>query len=308
MSQLQYLRKIELIVSDDLGNGINLSPMRITFSIVKKDSQTPNSARISVYNLSQETETKIKKEFTNVLLQAGYDSNFGVIFKGTIKQVTSGREGGVDTFITIYGGDGDIPYNTAVVNATLDVATPNDQIAAAFGPMYDAGALQGYIAPIDGQSLPRGKVMFGASRDYLKQNTESSDASWSIQDGKTQVVKNTEVLPGKTFVLNTSTGLIGSPSLTTDGLEARCLLNPNLKIAGTVQIDEKYIQITPPDQNADDSENNSNNSAALSANGMYRVFTITHSGDSRGNDWYSDFTALQIDATQPSNNQVANNG
>lgn len=307
MSQLQYLRKIELIVSDSLGNNINLSPMRITFNIVKKDSQTPNAAQINVYNLSSETESKIKKEFTSVVLQAGYDSNFGLIFKGTIKQVTSGREGGTDTFITIYGGDGDIPYNTAVVSTTLAVATPNDQIAAAFAPMNDAGVVQGYVSPIDGQSLPRGKVMFGPSRDYLRQNTTSCDATWSIQDGKAQVTKNTEVLPGKVFVLNSETGLLGTPSLTTDGLEARCLLNPNLKIAGSVQINEQDIQIMPADQNTDDSSA-SGESANLAANGLYRVFTITHSGDSRGDDWYSDFTALQIDATQPDDSKVANNG
>lgn len=314
MNQLQYLRKIQLIIADTLGRELDLSALRITFSITKKDSQTPNAAQINVYNLSTNTVSKIRDEFTSVIIQAGYDSNFGVIFKGTIKQVTVGKERGVDTYITIAAGDGDIEYNSAVVNTTLAAGSTLDKhIEAAFAPMYSGNITPGFVASLGGQKLPRAKVMFGPSKDYLRQATEAGAASWSIQDGKSQVTKNTEVLPGRSFVLNSSTGLIGAPQLTTDGLEGRCLLNPKLKIGGSIQIAEADIQtaqIPNTDTNSDDnnSAKETNPQATIATDGLYRVYTITHSGDTRGNDWYTDFTALQMDITQPANNQVANNG
>jgi hypothetical protein len=312
MAQFEYLKKISLVVANNAGAGIDLSNLRIKFEVTKGDVQTPNATQITVYNLSEDTVSRVQKEFTQVILQAGYESNFGVIFKGTIKQVTVGKENGTDTYITIAAGDGDIAYNSAVINTTLAAGSSlNDQLAAALSPLYASDITQGYIADLGGQKLPRGKVMYGASRDHLRQITQYSKSSWSIQDGKAQVLTNTEVLPGSAFVLNSLTGLIGAPTITTDGLKGRCLLNPQLKIGSAVQIAEKDIQTAQTDTGTTGDEGTLNATlpaTSIAADGFYRVLTTTYIGDTRGNDWYTDFTALQIDSTQPSSQQVQNNG
>ena len=147
--------------------------------------------------------------------------------------------------------------------------------------------------------------MYGMSRDYLRQSVDSANASWSIQDGQAQVITTTQILPGPAVVLSSQTGLIGVPEQTTDGLSARCLLNPNLKIGSAVQISQADILTAPP---ADGTNTNTPTPPGLATDGFYRLFTVDHFGDSRGNDWYSDFVALAIDATQPADNQVVNNG
>lgn len=306
-NQRQFIRRCNLLVATDKGEGLDLSNLRVSFKTKKSDAQTPNTAEIRVYNLSEETANRIRREFTSVSLQAGYEGNYGVIFAGNIKQVRVGRENGVDTFIDIAAGDGDHAYNYAVVNTTLAAgATQKDQINAAAGPMSPKGVKTGYIADTGGKKLPRGKVMYGMARDYLRQSAQASNTSWSIQDGRIQFVENTGVLPGQAVVLNSKTGLVGTPEQTNDGIKVRCLLNPMIKIGGKVQVDERDIQQAKlPDTKKDAQVNKP---ASIRHDGFYKVLWVEYTGDTRGNDWFADLMCLDIDATQPPSKQVKKNG
>ena len=305
--QLQYIRRCNLIVANEAGEGLDLSSLRITFKIKKSDAQTPNTAEIRVYNLAEETANRIRKEFQNITLQAGYESNYGLIFNGNIKQIRFGRENGTDTFIDIAAADGDDAYNFAVVNTTLAAGSKqSDQIGAAAGSMAGRGVATGHIDATGDAKLPRGKVMYGMARNYLRQSAEASNTSWSIQDGKVQFVSLTGVLPNQAVLLNSKTGLVGQPEQTNDGIKVRCLLNPMLRIGGKVQINEKDVaEAKLPDTNKDAQ---ANKPAAIEADGFYRLLVVEHSGDTRGNDWYSDLVCLGVDATAPAGKQVKKNG
>ncbi len=112
----------------------------------------------------------------------------------------------------------------------------------------------------------------------------------------------TGVLPNQAVVLNSKTGLVGQPEQTNDGIKARCLLNPMLKIGGKVQINEKDVAQAKLADTSKDAQ--ANKPADIAADGFYRLLVVEHSGDTRGNDWYSDLVCLDIDATQPPDKQV----
>lgn len=304
MAALQYIRRCNLLVAGASGEGLDLSGLRIKFKVKKSDAQTPNTAEIRVYNLADSTAKQIRKEFTTITLQAGYEANFGVIFSGNIKQVRFGRESGTDTYIDIAAGDGDDAYNYAVVSTTLAAgAKQSDQIQAAAGAMAQRGVSQGFIADTGAQALPRGKVMYGMAREYLRQSAEASETTWSVQDGKLQLVKLTEVLPNQAVLLNSKTGLVGTPELTNEGVKARCLCNPLLKIGVRVKIDEADVaeaKLPSTGQNAP-----ANAGASVAQDGVYRLLVVEHSGDTFGNDWYSDLVCLNVDETAPAGKQVA---
>jgi len=294
----QYIRQCNLVVSNAAGEGLDLSTLRITFAIKKTDGQTPNTATIRVYGLSENAANQIQAEFTQVDLQAGYQSNFGVIFSGTAKRIRKGRESNVDSFLEIQAADGDGAYNFAVVNATISAgATQRDQIEQAAKVMQAKGVTQGYIAPDNSQALPRGKVMYGTSRDYLRQSSETVGASWSIQDGKLQLVPLTGVLPNQAVVLNSKSGLVGQPEQTNDGVKFRCLLNPNLQIAAMVQIAQKDVQQAAL-------EESDKVPAVIAVDGFYRIIAMEFSGDTRGNDWYCEGVGLSVDSTAPTDKSV----
>ena len=309
MSQTQYLRKINLIVADKNGSGLNLSQLRIVFDVKLSDSQTPNTAKVRVYNLSQTVASQIQQEFTSITLQAGYESNFGTIFAGSIKQVIYGSENNVDTFIDISAGDGDIAYNYSFISRPLAAgANQADIVTASLAPMQQNGVGLGYVDDTDSKTLPRCKVMYGMSRDYLRKSALNTNTNWSIQAGNYQSVKQTGVLPTQAVVLNSKTGLVYTPNQTNDGIIAQCLLNPNIKIASSIQINQNDIQLELIQDQTASGSTQASTPSPIAADGFYRVLVAEHAGDTRGNDWYTTITALSMDKTSPTNSQVAQNG
>jgi hypothetical protein len=297
----QWIRKFSLILGSG-SDALDVSLLRCTFTIKKTSAQTPNEAEIKVYNLSSGTAAQIQREFTRVILQAGYESNYAVIFDGTTKQIKTGRENGTDTYLQIMASDGDAAYNFAVVNTTLAAgSSSSDHINAAGGAMGAHGVTTGHIGDVGGQKLTRGKVMFGSSKDYLRQSAQNSDADWSIQDGKLQIVPIRGLLPTQAVVLTSKTGLIGSPEQTNDGIQAKTLLNPMLKIGGKVIIDNKSVEMATISENksskSGDKKQPADKPATIAADGAYKIIKIEYNGDTRGTDWYCDIVCIDIDET-----------
>ena len=302
----QFGRKFNLVVFGTDLDGLDLSELRCKFVIKRSDTMTPNVADIRVYNLEEKTALRIKSEFKKVILQAGYEGNYGVIFQGNIKQVIIGRESATDTFVDIVAGDGDRAYNFAIVNATIAAGgTQADQAQAAISAMSTKGVTSGHIGDMPSEVLPRGKVMYGNSRNYLRDVAQTSNKTWSIQDEKVTFVSKKSYLSGEMVVLNSATGMIGTPQQTNEGVNVKCLLNPMIKIAGRVKLDNKSIQdlkinLTIPNSAA-------NIPAPFSADGVYYVLVVEHQGDTRGVDWYSSLVCLNTDVTANPINAVQTN-
>lgn len=301
-----YGRKATLIVAGGV-DGLDLSEMHFKFKITAADTESPNAASIRIYNLSDATVKKITGktpvEFTRVVLQAGYEAALGVIFDGTIKQFRQGRENAVDSYLEILAGEGDEAYNFGVCNTTLAAgSTPKERLDAIAGGL---GATPGFVSPLGatGGVLPRGKVLFGMSRALMRCEATSRGATWSIQNGKVNVVALDGYLPGEAVKLNGQTGLVGIPEQTDQGVKAVCLLNPKIKVGGLVQINNADInktsaapgQALPAGQLMYDSLANIQFPADVTADGFYRVFVIEYAGDTRGQEWYCNLTCLAVD-------------
>jgi hypothetical protein len=319
----QYLRKCTLILYGIDGNGIDLSELKIKFAVKKSVDQVPNSADIYVYNVSKETALKIFGELSpsvnlntggsvtkgRVLLQAGYEGNFGVVFQGNIKQIILGRESAVDTFINIQAGDGDTAYNFAVVNTTLMAgSSQTDQLNAASSQMNKFGTGVGHVGEMPDQKLPRGKVLYGNAKNYLRDIAQNTGKTWSIQDEQITFVPVNSYLPGERVILNSKTGLIGTPQQTNVGLNIKCLLNPLIKVGGLVDINEATVADFKINVSSLGSQNEI--PAPYAQDGVYFVLAIDYSGDTRGVDWYCTLIAI---ITDPSNGlinsvQVGNGG
>lgn len=295
----QFNRKWSLLVAGEDGEGLDLSPLRCVFEIVKKDIQSPNRATFTVYNISDKTIYKLRKSFTKIIVNAGYIANYGLIFTGNIKGFYEGRSG-TDKYLKIYAGDGDEAYNYTVINKTFAAGiSATDQTAILSDAM---GVKIGYQSQLSSAQLPRGKVFFGRPQEYMRKVASTEQCTWSIQDGQITFLKRTELLPTEAVLLTPNTGLIGTPTRTEDGIEGECLLNPLLKIGAAVKIDQTYISDADVDYNSD---NNKSSLKAYDGDGVYRLISITHKGDTRGNDWYSDFISLAVNPSAKDNNKVS---
>ena len=315
MSATQFGRKATLVVSrpEQKGNNpsafvagstLDLSAFRFTFKTEQQDVESPNNCRIRVYNLSEETsQALLAYEYSQVVLQAGYNDAFGVIFSGTLKQFRRGRENATTTYLDLLAADGDTAYNYATISRTLAAgSTPTDRINAAITAMGKYGVTAGNLQiPPTGGVLPRGKVLFGMPRALLRQEVAQLGATWNITNGQVTVTPLAGYLPDEVVVLDALNGMIGLPEQTNEGIRVRRLLDPRIVVGGRVKIDNKSINATIQ-QNPRAAPTAYNlraggplRLATVTNDGIYRVFVAEHSGDTRGSEWYTDLVCLAVD-------------
>lgn len=301
-TQQQWLRDWALVVIGGASetNVFDLSELKFRFRTQQFDEESPNNCEIRVYNLSPATVKKVREEYSRVKLSAGYkNSGKGEIFDGTIRQFRTGRESQVNSYLDILAADGDIPYGFGIVNETISAGATQDEITRRIGKVStEPLPIDNLPTVLNGTESLRGKVLFGMARDYLRDVAKTNQCTWSIQNGKLQMVPFDSYLPGDVVTLDVATGLIGVPELTEQGVQVRCLINPKLRVGGLIRIDNarvnRIIQANENDPRVFNSVAGIQHQASLSADGLYRVYVIEHTGDNRGNEWYSDLTCLAV--------------
>ncbi len=298
----QFIRECRLTVGKG-DSAEDLSNMRITFEVKQFTTQAPNNATIRVYNLAKEHASRIQKDVTAgvkggtivpVVLDAGYDENCNTIFRGEAIYARTGRENPTDTYLDLFCRDGDMGYNHGVINRTLKAgSTHRDHVDAFLDALKEHGITEGSITGLGDTKYPRPYVFFGMVREHLRRLALTINATWSIQNGKLDIVPNES--GGKNtnaFVLNANTGLIGMPVETLDGIMVTALINPQFFVNGQVKIDEKSIQRGAFSYNWTADIQNSLLQTLGTSDGVYRILAIDWVGDTRGGPWYAYLTCI----------------
>lgn len=298
---------------------LDLSELRFTFQISQADYETPNTAAIRVYNLSEPTVRKIRGEYSRVVVQAGYkNAAAGVIFQGDIRQIFTGRENNVDSYLDIFAADGDLGYSYGQTNRTWGPGTSAKQVAQdlATDMGFTLGAFPDLTGPagLTGPNLDivfNGKIGFGISRALMRNVADAMGCTWSIQNGQVQIVPLQGYMPGEAVVINALTGMIGIPVQTDAGIQFRCLLNSRLRIGTLVQLNNKDINQLieskgpPTPYNRPYSGLQFAAKVVEAADGLYRLYVVEHVGDTRGQPWYSECVCLAVDRS--ANQVIAKN-
>ncbi|MCJ2025107.1 baseplate hub protein [Methylobacterium sp. J-067] len=304
----QYLRTVSVQIEGGktftyTGDENGGQGLRITFEITQKDASTPNVARIGIYNLTKSSTAPAFYRGKTVTVSAGYVSGPKyVLFKGQIMQTRNLRVDVTDTVLAILATDGNEPRNYAVVNQTLSQGhTHLDRFQACFAAMkqIDPKLVLGFVseAALTKTKFPRGAAMFGNIKQHMRELCMATGTSWSIQNGKVQLLDNKKALPGGAIVLNRDTGLVGLAVQTIQGIEGQCLLNGNIVVGCAVKIDERSIQAAEFDPSITGAPNNAQlNQFGLAADGLYKIFVVGHVGDTRGEPFFTSFVGVALSA------------
>lgn len=335
MSQ-NWLRHFELQLLDDKGQGIALSDFKVTFSIDWFKGSSPRAAEVKIYNLKPDTAHKIMgEEFSKIRLIAGYegpqtiysadrvgvevrispdedpgkkyDRNYGLIFSGDIRIAITGREATPDTWVLIQAIDGHEAISYATVSATLSKGhSTKDLYTALLKSLEPFSIIKGVEPVFPPTEFPRGRTLHGKVTTYLDEVKKLCSADWQIVDGRLDFLSKTSVAH-TAIELNSQSGLIGLPQRTTNaGVNAKCLINPNIRVNGLVQLNQSslYLQKLSEQQlgaagerpgriQAIDKKDDGNQTlnvstppASIATDGIYEVCGITTKGDTRGGDWY----------------------
>ena len=325
----QYLRKWTLTLgksgtqADTLDGHIITTEtagmdFRMTFKVRHADIQTPGTAEITIYNLSNATANQYIKEFSRVSLQAGYiHGHYGQIFSGTVKQFKKGRDNATDSYLTLYCADGDAAWNYAFLNTTIPAGSGDQEVTDAVKKSFQAqGMAIGQVDQADatgriggiGAKFLRGVVQYGLTVDRIRSHERTTGRVWSIQNGTVQAIKSSAYAMGDTVVINSGTGMIGVPEVTQDGIHVQCLLNPNLYVKQLVKLDNKSLnQYFAPGADPEKAGAQVTTYGAYAAlaqywastreDGTYCIIVLDHEGDTRGQPWFSYLNCLNVDPT-----------
>lgn len=279
---VSFNRYCRLRVGDsDSASALDVSNLRVEFEIVKSSIGKPNTATIRIYNLSESSRGKISEEFDRVVLDAGYVGSFGTIFSGEIFNVFH-RRIQPEWVTEIYASDGGYNYRESYTNVSYGANVSLDRILK--GLLEDLNTDKGQINISDevlNARKKRGWQFTGDTSKALDQLADDYDFKWSIQTGKFYAIANDRTADVKSvYEITSESGMIGSPVLTERGADVKTLLNwqlmPNeeVNIISVGQpINYAYLNIA---------------SAKERINyGNFIVRQITHTGDTRGNAWYT---------------------
>jgi len=286
MTHPRFIRKFRVQVIDGNNIALDVSDLRCTFRIEKIGAkQTSNYGDISIYNLAADTQADIVKFGMRVVVEAGYqDGEYGKIFDGNIFQPLWDRENVVDNVLTLHCFDGETELNRNFI--TMTVQASHDQRTDVLHIMDNARNkfAKGQITEeIDTTKMPRGKVFFGCPKKYFREISNANNSQWSFVDRELIIGNLTNIPQSEALVISPETGLVGTPQQTQDGVEFRSLLNPSIK-----------IQYPPLQVKIDNSAIRQQKimlgqlQTRLDQDGFYYVASVIHSGDTRGDDWFTD--------------------
>ena len=167
---------------------VDLASLRIKFEISKSETQSPNTAEVTVYNLSRERSAKLGSEYASIAVNAGYTESNGLIYSGDIIKIQRGREGNTETYAKLTLADGDKAYNRTLISTTLRAGSGKTaQRDTTLKELHAKGAIKTIArlpAVPNDISRSRGRVLFGPAREVLRNAAHNSGAAWSVQDGE----------------------------------------------------------------------------------------------------------------------------
>lgn len=280
----QYIRAVELTIGNALTATV-ITGLRIQFTITKDLQGFPNLAEISIFNLSEDTRSKIQTEFENLVLKAGYEENLKTIFVGDLRNVTKTRMG-PDIITTIFAADGNKDFSEGFYNKSFtDGSKITDIVNDVIGEFKEVskGVVQGVS---ETAQKVFGGTFSGDSSEVLDQLGDENNFDWSIQNGKVDVIAHDSFVDEQTLI-NSQTGMINSPIITEIGIDVKTLLNPSVLPGRLIKVES----VTP---NFNLGNLNFRDINKTLGEGVYKVIKIIHNGDTHSNNWDSTITGSQI--------------
>lgn len=275
--------------------------LRCTFLVEQGTIASYWFAEITIWNYKVAMSQTIQKGDL-VTLTAGYQSPApGVLFKGKVFQPLWERANETDDSLTLNCFIGLLEDDTAFVNVAVE-NVPNTDVDAIVA-ITNAANLDieslGDARTLQASTFPRRRTFAGRASSLLAEIATSNNLNfwigWNGVNIRSLAPQTTtpDVIYAPPFSPGSQTAsvegltkciLIGSPQQTEKGVWFRTLLDSEVKLGDLVKLDMsviKQIALYP-----------GNKPIILDQDGIYVVVGIHYVGDTRGNDWYSEISAV----------------
>jgi hypothetical protein len=257
----RFLRDYELVIGIGAQAVTIKPPFRIVFSADKSDDATLNKLTLKIDGLNEAKRRLLVRDseqdtYFPLDLKIGYQGRIETIFRGSIDKAGSTRDG-AQFVTTIECLDGGNDFLKGFVSAT--VTSKAAVIDAVLGTMPNTQ--KGRVGAMG--DLIRPKVLVGNSVAVVQEMLDPGQR-WFIDDERLNVLGGNEIVSSFAPLISAETGLLNTPEADKKNITITSFLNPAVKVGGIFKLESK---------------------TAPHLNGIYKVSTITYSGDYEGADW-----------------------
>jgi len=274
-----FNRSASVLITTNTNSTLKITGLRITFDIDKTEGKDPNTGRIEIYNLSEDTRNNIRDLGKNVTLFAGYTDGNGeeLLFTGDITNISHSISK-PEVITTIEASDGKTSINNSkTVISQSGKASGRGILQRVLGE-FSIGNNLNQITFQD-KFYASGFSFAGLSKDALTKVTDFLELSWSVQNNQIQIAKFDQSDETGVILLTSDTGLLGSPQ----------------RLSGESRKSKKYTKRNNPGWRFNSllfpSINPKGIIAAQSVEikdvSQFIVYSVAHSGDTHGPEWNS---------------------
>jgi hypothetical protein len=251
--------EIKSSAASDAGMLVFSDAFRVTFDITRvADGTRPDTCELSVYNLQHNNYSLFKYDPINPLtltIYAGYDKQFGIVFRGDIT-ATDFERAGNDNIMKITVGDG-VVASKKKINKTYNNAQASAMAQDIIKEMKSAGievakgAIEEIKAKLTGKTITGKTTLKETAKKALNKILKGTDIDYNVVNNELKIVDSVKKKINDFGVeINGLNGLIGAPAKkreqredgsTVDLVSFKCLINPDIVPGREVNIDSKYI-------------------------------------------------------------------
>lgn len=249
--------------------------LHVSFSIEKSSNESPNNAKVQVWNLSKKNLGILESKGCILELKAGYGSERALVLVGNVASAITTADN-ADRLTEIEVVDGLVELrdtNISVsINGKVNCKKVYNKIAAAMGVSVK------FAKDLSFKTLPHGFSYVGKAKGALQKMAKCCKHKWSIQNQVLQITNPGKSLSSKAYVLSADTGLISIPKrITIDynsksetGWEVEYFLNGAIGVNDIVKLKSDTVK------------------------GYFLVYKVTMDGDNMEGDWICTAQLLKI--------------
>lgn len=215
-------------------------PFTVKFSIQRSFFGSANAATIQIYNLNADTRSFIRKDITDpafikgIVFLGGYGDQLATLLRGNINVAWSERQE-TDYITTIQAFDGGAAFlNSNFVNQYFKGTSQFGLLLNMAQSLQQYGVEVGAISSTFNTPTKRGNAYSG---NVLAIMNELSGGGMFVDNGKVNVLRDNEFIKGDILLINSRTGLIGTPRRENNNVTFNMLFEPRLYIAQKIRIE-----------------------------------------------------------------------
>jgi hypothetical protein len=258
------------------GNAYSISDLAMSVRVDKLGPPDFGKASATIWGLPLEIMEQlstlnmhplfVRRNYINIY--AGDDTQgFNQIYAGTITKASGDFNSAPDVRFNIESQIGFFGAVTAqgdnVVNGTQSASTFIERQVKLAGFTFKNEDVSGTV---------KNAVFTGSPIEQARQCAKQIGAELVLDDDKAILIKNGASRKGNAVLLKADTGLLGYPTMSQNGIDLKCIFNPNLRFAGIIKLET----IVPK------------------CSGQWRIVKLSHTLDSNlpnGGKWESAITA-----------------